>query len=290
MSANFPTYSSEITTSSVAVPRITSNWCSIPKRKDTDLPYLERPREASTPWHTFKGADAFSYEHENLAMRLTKEAVTWIDQRAKEEGPFFLYFALLHRNIHGPIKPNPQFRGTSEIGIYGDFIHELDWSVGQVLDALDRHGLTDNTIVWFSSDNGAVERRYKPTDLVDYSGHHPNGPWRGQKTEAYEDDGHRVPLIVRWIPNHVQPGSESTQLVALTDVLATVAELIEHPGAALPEDAGEDSFSFLRPCSTGRRRNRVVRQLSTTVTRERWPFAKVPGRTDPCPARRRYQW
>ncbi len=222
-----------------------------PKKEGYHLPYLERPREGSTPGHTFEGTDAFCYEHEDLAIRLTKEAVAWIDQRAGKQEPFFLYFA--HRNVHGPIKPNPRFLGTSEIGIYGDFIHELDWSIGQVLDALNRQGLADNTIVCFSSDNGAVEKGYKPTDSVNYGGHRANGPWRGQKTEVYEG-GHRVPLIVRW-PNHIQPGSESSQLVALTDVLATVAELMDDK---LPTDAGEDSFSFL-PALLDRKPARPVR-------------------------------
>jgi arylsulfatase A-like enzyme len=201
------------------------------------LPYTERPREGKTPWHTFKGTEDFSYAHEDLAIRLTDEAVDWLDRQTAEE-PFFLYFA--HRNVHGPIKPNSRFRGTSEIGAYGDFIHELDWSVGQILDTLDRRGLGENTIVFFSSDNGAVSRGYRPADFVDYDGHRANGPWRGQKTEIYEG-GHRVPLVVRW-PGHVKPGRTSSQLAATTDILATAAELL---GEDLPAAAGEDSFSFL---------------------------------------------
>ena len=102
------------------------------------LPYTERPRAGKTPSHTFEGTEDFRYAHEELAIRLTREAVGWLEQRAAGK-PFFLYFA--HRNVHGPIRPNPRFRGTSEVGTYGDFIHELDWSVGHVLDALDRRGL-----------------------------------------------------------------------------------------------------------------------------------------------------
>ena len=82
--------------------------------------------------------------------------------RTKHQGPFFLCFA--HRNVQGPIKPNPQFQGTSEIGGYGDFTHKLDWSVGQVLDALDRHGLAETTLLFFSSDNGAVQERGEPKE------------------------------------------------------------------------------------------------------------------------------
>ncbi len=207
------------------------------KNKGFRLPYTERPRIGTTPWHTFEGTKNFTYAHEDLALRLTEEAVDWLEQR-RDDKPFFLYLA--HRNVHGPVTPNKRFRGTSGIGAYGDFIHELDWSVGQVLDTLDRLELSGNTIVFFSSDNGAVSRGYRPVDFVKYGTHRANGLWRGQKTEIYEG-GHRVPLLVRW-PGHVTAGSTSSQLVALTDMLATAAELL---GDTLPAGAGEDSFSFL---------------------------------------------
>ena len=154
--------------------------------------------------------------------------MSWIRDHSEEQ--FFLYFA--HRNTHGPIIPNERFRGKSGIGAYGDFVLELDWSVGRVLDALDELGLSDDTLVLFSSDNGAVVR--------DLPGHRVNGPLRGQKTEAYEG-GQRVPLLARW-PGRVEAGSTSHSLVALTDVIATLAELL---GRDLPAGAAPDSFSFL---------------------------------------------
>ncbi len=194
--------------------------------------YLER---IGVPAHSFKGNEEVRYEHEELAVHLTRKAVDWIETRRKE--PFFLYFA--HRNVHGPIIPNPRFRGATEIGVYGDFIKELDWSVGEILDALDREGLTENTLVIMSSDNGAV-KDYLDSKIIEYNGHRPNGPFFGQKTEAYEGGVH-VPLLVRW-PGVVEPGSESGILVALTDMLATIAELMDFP---LAWNAGEDSFSFL---------------------------------------------
>ena len=168
------------------------------------------------------------YDHRDLALRLTSRAVGWIRENAEE--PFFLYFA--HRNTHGPVIPNERFLGKSGIGSYGDFVLELDWSVGRVLDTLDELGIADDTLVLFSSDNGAV--------LRDLPGHRVNGPLRGQKTQAYEG-GHRVPLLARW-PGQVDPGSRSDALVALTDMLATFADML---GKSLPEGAGPDSFSFL---------------------------------------------
>lgn len=180
------------------------------------------------PRHHFTGGAGALYDHRELAVQLTEKAVSWI--RAQAGKKFFLYFA--HRNTHGPIIPNQRFRGKSGIGTYGDFVLELDWSVGRILDTLDTLGLTENTLVLFSSDNGAVVR--------DLPGHRVNGPLRGQKTEAYEG-GQRVPFLARW-PGKVRAGSKSDALVALTDTLATFAELV---GKKLPHGAGPDSFSFL---------------------------------------------
>ncbi len=180
------------------------------------------------PRHHFTGGVGALYDHRELALQLTEKAVSWIRDKAGER--FFLYFA--HRNTHGPIIPNERFRGKSGIGVYGDFVLELDWSVGRILDTVDELNLTEDTLVLFSSDNGAVVRNL--------SGHRVNGPLRGQKTEAYEG-GQRIPLLARW-PAKIEAGSRSDALVALTDTLATFAELL---GKTLPEGAAPDSFSFL---------------------------------------------
>jgi arylsulfatase A-like enzyme len=203
-------------------------------RPEYRQPYTSRTR-VPPPAHHVQGGKSAEYVEEDLAITLAHKAVAWIEAQKTDE-PFFLYFA--PRNIHAPLKPNARFRGTSAIGVYGDFINELDWSVGRVLDALDRKGVAERTLVIFSSDNGAVQRGRggkAPTD-----GHTPNGPFRGYKTELYEG-GHREPLLVRW-PGRVKAGATSDYLVALTDVLATLSELLDKP---LPRDGGEDSFSFL---------------------------------------------
>lgn len=200
-------------------------------------PYRERPRHiGKVPWHTFENIQPISYQHEELGLRITREAVDWIDSRSPEK-PFFLYFA--HRNPHTPLRPNPKFLGSSPIGKYGDFVHEMDWCVGQILTALDRNDLTDNTMVILSSDNGGIAKYVKMDDAT-INGHRLNGPLRGQKTQAYEG-GHRVPLLIRW-PGKVTAGSTSDALIALTDVFATFAELT---GQEIPETAAEDSYSFL---------------------------------------------
>jgi arylsulfatase A len=204
-------------------------------RPEYQVPYLGRPRTAPTNLQMASGKSA-AYDFDDGAITLTNQAVAYLEKHATK--PFFLYLA--HRNIHSPIRPNARFRGTSAIGPYGDFIHELDWSVGEVLAALERLKLAENTLLIFSSDNGAVDGSGKRVDHPDIRGHRINGPLRGKKTEVYEG-GHRVPFVVRW-PGRVRPASQSSQLLALTDLLATFADLTRRP---LPKGAGEDSFSFL---------------------------------------------
>jgi arylsulfatase A-like enzyme len=206
------------------------------RRPGWDTDYLHRAR-TENPDLGVSGGKQATYQHEELAIKLTEKAVAWIAQQKKER-PFFLHFC--PRNVHAPIAPARRFRNTSQCGPYGDFIHEFDWSVGEILGVLDQHGFTSNTIVILSSDNGAINEGYRPGPKAEYQGHLANGPLRGQKTEIYEG-GHRVPFLVRW-PGFVAPASRSDQLVANTDLLATTAELLRQ---RLADDAGEDSFSFL---------------------------------------------
>ena len=222
-------------------------------RPEYQVEFSKRPRTSPTNLQLASGNSA-EYPFDDAALQLTKKAVDYIEQHRKTS--FFLYLA--QRNIHSPLRPNGRFKGTSEIGVYGDFIHELDWSVGEVLAALDRLQLADNTLVFFSSDNGGVLPGNRASDYPEIRGHRINGPLRGQKTEIYEG-GHRVPLLVRW-PGRVRAASESQQLVALTDVLATFAELTSEKISA---DAGEDSFSFLSTL-LGTKSGQPVRQSLVT--------------------------
>jgi arylsulfatase A-like enzyme len=132
--------------------------------------------------------------------------------------------------------PKDEFRQRSAAGYYGDFVAQVDATVGMLLDALDEQQLADNTIVVFTSDNGA---HWLPADIQQWE-HRANANWRGQKADIWEG-GHRVPFIVRW-PPVVDRASHSDQLICLTDVLATMAAIVGHQ---LARDAGEDSFSIL---------------------------------------------
>ncbi|MBL7188854.1 MAG: arylsulfatase [Phycisphaerae bacterium] len=207
------------------------------KRPGFEKDYRQRPRLGLATNLGVEGGRSARYEHEELALMMTERAVKWIREQSADQ-PFFLYFA--HRNIHGPIRPNARFRGKSSIGAYGDFLLELDWSVGELLNALDQKGLADNTLVMFSSDNGAIQTYREVVNSATIMGHKLNGPLRGQKTDVHEG-GSRVPLLARW-PGRIRAGSQSRALVTLTDLLATFADFF---GIDLPADAGEDSFSVL---------------------------------------------
>ncbi|MBM4017809.1 MAG: arylsulfatase, partial [Planctomycetes bacterium] len=173
---------------------------------------------------------------------LAERAVAWLGDRAAEKRPWLLYFAFT--SPHEPIAPSEAFRGKSGMGPLADFIMETDAVVGQLLDALDRRGLADNTIVIFTSDNG--HSTYTGLQELQKAGHEPSAHLRGYKADIWEG-GHRVPFIVRW-PGKAPPGTRCDQTVGLTDLMATCADLV---GVRLPDDAGEDSASIL-PLLTGR--------------------------------------
>jgi arylsulfatase A-like enzyme len=179
------------------------------------------------------------WREDEIMKTLTEKLVGWIEQQ-ESDTPFFVYYA--PNAVHRPIAPNPRFTG-SKFGSYGDFIHELDWSVGEVLSALDRRKLADNTLVIFTSDNGGVanERMQDEISAAREKGLLVNGRLRGGKHDEWEG-GFREPFLVRW-PGHVPAGTVSEQVVCLTDVLATLAHVLDVP---LPSGQAEDSFDCLR--------------------------------------------
>jgi len=165
--------------------------------------------------------------------------VAWVAERAADARagrPFFLYVALT--SPHTPILPAPEWKGRSGLGDYADFVMQTDAVVGDVLAALDQHGLTDNTLVIFTSDNGCAPAA--GIARLEKQGHFPSAQYRGYKADIW-DGGHRVPFFVRW-PGRVRAGGTNSQLICHTDLLATCAELL---GARLPDTAGADSISLL---------------------------------------------
>jgi arylsulfatase A-like enzyme len=167
---------------------------------------------------------------------IASKAVDYIGKRQADKKPFFLYLAL--PSPHTPLVPTQAWQGKSGLGPYGDYVMETDWAVGEVLKAIDRGGLSDNTLVVLTSDNGCAP--YIGVKELEALGHFPSAQFRGYKTQIW-DGGHRIPFLVRW-PAKVKADSQSDQIACLTDLMATCAEII---GAKLPDTAGEDSVSFL---------------------------------------------
>ncbi len=176
--------------------------------------------------------------------RLTDRACRYVAENASggtsagsgQAKPFFLYFAL--NSPHTPIVPSKEWEGKSGLGKYGDFVMETDWAIGQVLDAVKKAGVEDNTLIIFTSDNGCSPAA-KVGDL-EKKGHFPSKDLRGYKADIW-DGGHRIPFIVQW-PAKVTAGTKNSQLMCLTDLMATCAEIV---GAKIPDTAGEDSVSIL---------------------------------------------
>lgn len=183
------------------------------------------------------GPGVADWDWSQVLPTVVSNAAAWIDLCASPpaQRPFFLYLAL--PGPHQPVVPTAQFQGTSQAGIYGDYVQELDWAVGQVLDKLATSGVAGNTLVIFTSDNGPDEFTY--ARLQQY-GHCSMGPWRGIKNDLWEG-GHRVPFLARW-PGKIAAGSVSSQLICHVDLMRTIADLL---GAQLPANAAEDSISFL---------------------------------------------
>ena len=167
---------------------------------------------------------------DQLTALYTRRAVDFIDLHA--EAPFFLYLA--HSMVHVPLGVSDEYRGRTEQGMFGDVMEEIDWSVGQVMETLDRNGLTEDTLVIFTSDNGP---------WLNFGNHAGSaGGLREGKGTAFEG-GPRVPAIWRW-PGRIEPGSVCSQMASTLDVLPTVAAI---SGAALPQGPidGVDVLSLL---------------------------------------------
>jgi arylsulfatase A len=189
----------------------------------------------------FMGLDAPQRVDEEVMPHLTQKAIEWIDAQRSGGKPFFLYFSPV--SAHSPSTPSDKTKGTSKAGVYGDWIHELDRSVGQLVEALDRMEIADNTLVLLTSDNGGEDRNFAHHELKAIaSGLKLNGHLRAGKHSIFEG-GMRVPFIARW-PGKIAAGSVSNVPVSLVDLFASFAALT---GAELPPvDVGaEDSHNVL---------------------------------------------
>jgi arylsulfatase A len=188
------------------------------------------------------GGQSALWNDETMADTFVEQAREYIANN--KDQPFFLYFA--SQDIHVPRAPHPRFQGATTLGHRGDAMVQFDWSVGEILKALDEHGLSDNTIVLFSSDNGPVyDDGYNDGTTVKTSskdndqGHYGAGPYRGGKYQIYEG-GTRVPFLIRW-PAKIEPGV-SDALVNQIDFMGSFAKLLEQ---SLPAGEALDSRDTL---------------------------------------------
>lgn len=200
---------------------------------DTLLNITAKTKEGN--WEARPGPARSDWDFYEVLPTLTQKAVSWLENRKDQAKPFFLYFPL--PSPHAPIVPTDEFDGTSQAGAYGDFVVQSDWSCGQLIKAVESAGLTKDTLVIFTADNGPERYAYARSNKFN---HWSSAPFRGLKRDIYEG-GHHVPFIIKW-PGVTPPGAVSSALVSQIDLLATIAEIIEKE---LPNGAAEDSFSFL---------------------------------------------
>ena len=180
-----------------------------------------------------KGGGEALWQDENIADSITSHALSFINENQQE--PFFLYLAT--NDVHVPRYPHERFRGKSPMGLRGDAILQFDWTVECVTRELDRLGLTENTLIILTSDNGPVLDDGYQDRAIELAGEHrPGGIFRGGKYSAFEA-GSTVPFIVSW-PGHIKQGKESRSLISQIDFMGSLAQLI---GGKVPEGHGTDT-------------------------------------------------
>lgn len=200
---------------------------SIPEKTTVDTGKYSWWREGPT------GTD---FIHEEVTPNFFKRANNYIQEKAKNTKPFFLYLAL--PSPHTPILPTKEWQGKSGLLPYADFVLMIDHAIGNLLKTIKSAGIEENTVVIFTSDNGCSPAA--GIEELEKAGHYPSYKYRGHKADIYEG-GHRVPFFVKW-PSVIKAGAESEALVSTTDLMATLAEIVSYE---LSNEEGEDSISML---------------------------------------------
>ena len=217
----------------------------------------------------------FDLESVDLVFLEKSQAFLRNHVQSKPNQPFFLFHSA--QAVHLPSFSADRFKGKTNAGPHGDFILELDYVVGELMKTLDELAVADSTLLMFSSDNGPEV----PTVIAMRRDHAHDGarPWRGMKRDQWEG-GHRVPFVARW-PGKIKPNRQSDQTICLTDVMATLAAVVD---AELPNDAAEDSFNML-PALLGTDDRQPIRDftlhqtisLALAIRRGDWKFLDHKG-------------
>lgn len=263
------------------------NWppyCFIENDRTVGVPTEFLPERLMADYLASCRGPSMPYWHfEQLLPTWAKKTDAYIKVRAAAETPFFLYLPMT--SPHTPLSVNKPWIGRSGLNnLYADLVMETDDVFGRVLASLEKHGVADNTLVIFASDNGCAHYvgasepgRGQGVEAMEPQGHYPSGPFRGYKSDAW-DGGHRIPCIARW-PGVIEPGGTCRELVCLSDLMATCAALL---GDTLPGNAGEDSVSMLPLFSnpTAKIRDHVVHHSISgkfAIRDGRWKLVLCPG-------------
>ncbi|MGB5555854.1 MAG: arylsulfatase [Flavobacteriaceae bacterium] len=231
-----------------------------------------------------EGPTSADFIHEEVTPNFFEKSFAYIEQKANADAPFFLYLAL--PSPHTPILPTESWLGKSGLNPYADFVMQIDDFIGQLGKILAAKGITENTLVIFTSDNGCSPQA--DFEILGEKGHDPSAIYRGHKADIYEG-GHRVPFIVKW-PAKVKAGTINDATICTTDFMATCAALT---GIDLSENEGEDSFSIL-PMLIGENSKDGFREAtvhhsingSFAIRKDQWKLIFCPdsgGWSDPKP-------
>lgn len=256
-------------------------YCFIENRHTVGLPDTYYPLNQAMDSRAGRGLPDWNMK--DVLPGIEKKAIEYINRLATDDKPFFIYFPLT--SPHTPIVPTTEFRDKSKLNEYADFVMQSDAVVGNILEALERNMIADNTIVIFTSDNGCSPRA--DFELLRQKGHDPSYIFRGMKSDLFEG-GHHVPCIVHW-PAQVGPCNVE-QTVCLTDFLATFAAVT---GYSLADNEGEDSYNIL-PLLTGTGSGKTIREATVhhsiggqfTIRQGEWKLllsSSSGGWSDPSP-------
>lgn len=222
-----------------------------------------------------KGYIAPDFKMEQVTPHFFAKAREYIRDQSQSEDPFYLYLPL--PSPHTPILPTSEWQGKSGINPYADFVMEIDHYMGELVGTLDSLGISDETMVVFTTDNGCSPMA--KFNVLAEKGHDPSAWFRGHKADIFEG-GHRVPTIVKY-PKMIKPGTQSDRTICLTDFYATFAALA---GIELKEDQGVDSYSIL-PLMDDATQDQFERKAtvhssingSFAIRHENWKLNLCPG-------------
>ncbi len=269
-----------------------SPFCYLVDDRPLIVPTILSPAIKTEFLSVDQGIRSHDFSIAGVMPMLNGQAIQHIDAHVESgsDQPFFLYFPLTAPHL--PVIPNAEFLGTSESGMYGDFVREVDATVAAITETLERHGISDNTLVIFTSDNGGLYHWWDPQEADDVKhyqigmrgkhvkeyGHQGNAHLRGTKADIWEG-GHRVPFIATW-PEKIEAGTTTDALVELTDLLATSAAIV---GQTLSEEETCDSRNIL-PVMLGETKGKPVRDFAVhhslwgKYAIRRGPWKMVPTR------------